>query len=89
MSQIVRHNDLAWNLIRNTDGVLDRIDLEKDMCDQYWFPNSDCQTDIPRLTEGMVGGQVRCMTVGRCTQINGLNGRRVGKLCQQTDVPRL
>ena len=43
----------------NTDGVIDEIDLEGDLCEQFDHPRTDCHTDIPKLTEGMVGAQVK------------------------------
>ena len=41
------------------DGQLALFDMESNMCDQFVKHVNNCHTDIPRLTEGMVGAQVR------------------------------
>ena len=55
-----RHNDLAYQLRLHFQNQLNRIDLLRNTTGEY---GPEWQTDIPRLREGRVGGQVQSAVV--------------------------
>lgn len=52
------HNDLPYRLRLLVNNQLQRVNLNSDLrLDPVWGNCSGCYTDIPRLRQGMVGGQ--------------------------------
>jgi len=56
------HNDLAWQYRQRAENHLDDIDLREDVNAQWGFSH----TDIPRIREGLLGGQFWSLYVS-CT----------------------
>ena len=59
------HNDFPWSVTLNTNGDLEGIDLDQDICEIFDHPNTDCHTDIPKLREGRSGAVVRLVWLER------------------------
>lgn len=53
------HNDLPWNIRNFVHNQLDNFDFDKDLRQiPPWSKSAWSQTDLLRLQQGMVGGQV-------------------------------
>lgn len=53
-----RHNDLPYNLYRIEGNRLENFDFDSDLRQNPKWQVSSSHTDLPRLREGKVGGQV-------------------------------
>jgi len=59
LKRLLRHNDLANNIIGLANGQLANVDLGQNLTSHpLWQDCMSCHTDIPRLRAGMVGAQV-------------------------------
>ena len=54
------HNDLPWNIRNFVHNQLAEFEFDTDLRQVVpWSKSAWSQTDLPRLKQGMVGGQVR------------------------------
>jgi membrane dipeptidase len=57
------HNDLPWNIRNFVHNQLAEFEFDTDLRQVVpWSKSAWSQTDLPRLRQGMVGGQVRTIT---------------------------
>lgn len=68
------HNDLPWNIRNFVHNQLADFDFEKDLRQVApWSKSAWSQTDLVRLRQGMVGGQVIISRRDKNIRVNGVS----------------
>ena len=57
--EIFSHNDLAYEFYSNVENKVYSVDFSQDLRKQYPNKTEYTHTDIPRIREGKLSGQVR------------------------------